>query len=423
MALPSGKPSPYSRRTDRRTRSIMVPLFEERAAMSGFFADEDLTPNRIEMARQAASAGAGYVDLTSSNPTHQGLRFPADILQTAAQRYLAGRRYDPDPRGALAAREAIARYYAERTPALALEPEAIFVTASTSEAYSLLFALLTEPGDNVLAPVVSYPLFEYLAAIHHVELRPYALDERRGWRLDPVSLRVQADERTRAVLLISPHNPTGMVVQAALPALAGLGLPLICDEVFAAFPYRAAAVPPMGTLHPDLPVFHLNGISKLFALPDLKLGWIALSGPAAERYGARLELLNDTFLGANSLTQSMLPELFAHGMPFVAEMAARVRDNLDMALDRLARVPGLRAQAPDGGYYLFPEVLGWSDEEALVLHLLERGVLVHPGYFYGYENGVHIMISCLTEPAQLAAGLDRLIAGLSSGDARAKHDQ
>ena len=156
--------------------------------MSGFFADGDLTPNRIEVARQRVAAGTGYIDLTSSNPTHQGLIFPADLLRAAANRYLSTRRYDPDPRGAPAARAAIAGYYAARTPPLALAPENIFITASTSEAYGLLFALLTEPGDNLLAPVVSYPLFEYLAAIYHVELRPYALDEARGWRIDPASL-------------------------------------------------------------------------------------------------------------------------------------------------------------------------------------------------------------------------------------------
>src|SRR5262249_15064119 len=160
---------------------------------------------------------------------------------------------------------------------------------------------------------VSYPLFEYLAAVHYVELRSYALDESRGWRIDPTSLRAQADERTRAVLLISPHNPTGMIVQAAQPALAALGLPVICDEVFAECTSRAPATPPLGALHPELRVFHLNGISKMFALPDLKLGWIALSGPAAARYGARLELLNDTFLSANALTQAMLPTLFEAG--------------------------------------------------------------------------------------------------------------
>jgi len=383
--------------------------------MSGFFADGDLSPNRIELARQRALAGAGYIDLTSSNPTTQGLIFPPDVLRAAADRYWYARRYEPDAHGATPAREAILRYYAGRTPPLPLSPNDIFITASTSEAYSLLFALLTEPGDNVLAPVVSYPLFEYLAAIHHVELRPYAMDERRGWRIDPASLYAQADEQTRAVLLISPHNPTGMVVQAVLPALVSLGLPLICDEVFAEFPYGVPSTPPLGALHRELPVFHLNGISKLFALPDLKLGWIALSGSASELYGARLELLNDTFLGANSLTQSMVPTLFTEGAVFVAEMRARVRSNLDLALDQLARSGHLRAQPPDGGYYLFPEVWGWDDEEELVVQLLDQGVLVHPGFFYGYERGVHLMISCLTEPARLREGLERLIGGLAVG--------
>ena len=382
--------------------------------MSGFFVDGDLTPNRIELARQRIAAGAGYIDLTSSNPTHQGLIFPPEVLRSAADRYLSARRYNPDPRGARVAREAIAHYYAGRTPPLALAPDDVFITASTSEAYGLLFALLCEPGDNVLAPAVSYPLFDYLAAIYHVELRPYALDELRGWRIDPASLHAQLDERTRAVLVISPHNPTGMIVQQAMPALLGLGLPVICDEVFAEFTYRAPSAPPLGALHPDLPVFHLNGISKLFALPDLKLGWIALNRPAQAAYGARLELLNDTFLSANSLTQSMLPALFEQGMEFVSSMRARVRSNLDRALELLARSQRLRAHPPDGGYYLFPEVSGWNDEEDLILHLLDRGVLVHPGYFYGYEHGTHLMISCLTEPLQLTAGIERLIAGVAA---------
>ncbi len=385
--------------------------------MTGFFADGDLSPNRIELARQRAAAGAGYIDLTSSNPTHQGLLFPSDVLERAASRYLAARRYDPDPRGAAAARAAITRYYAGRAPALALAADDIFVTASTSEAYGLLFALLTEPGDNVLAPVVTYPLFEYLAAIYHVELRPYALDESRSWRIDPASLHAQADARTRAVLVISPHNPTGMVIQQALPALASLGLPVICDEVFAGFPYRAAAVPPLGALHPELPIFHLNGISKLFALPDLKLGWVALSGPARAEYADRLELLNDTFLGANSLTQAMLPDLFEHGDAFAAQMRARVHGNLDLGLRLLNGSASFRAQPPDGGYYLFPEVLGWGDEEELVLHLLEHGVLAHPGYFYGYEVGTHLMISALTEPGAFAEGLARLVAAAERGPA------
>lgn len=379
--------------------------------MTGFFADGDLTPNRIEQARQALSGQ--YIDLTSSNPTRQGLLFPPDVLQAASASYWSQRRFDPLPHGQLAARMAVTAYYAQRSPALALSADDVFLTASTSEAYSLLFALLTAPGDNVLAPVVTYPLFEFLAEIHHIELRPYALDEARGWRIDPASLHAQVDERTRAVLIVSPHNPTGAIVATALPALTTLGLPLICDEVFAEFCYRLPATPPIGALHPELPVFHLNGISKLFALPDLKLGWIALNR-SARPFAGRLELLNDTFLGGNALTQHMLPELFSNGMGFVSHMRERVGENISLALTRLSGCPALRVQPPDGGYYLFPEVLGWDDEEELVLHCLRHGVLVHPGYFYGYERGAHIMLSCLTEPEQLVEGLDRLVAALNT---------
>jgi alanine-synthesizing transaminase len=379
--------------------------------MTGFFAGGDLSPNRIELARRAAAGQ--YIDLTSSNPTHHGLHFPQAVLEHASASYWSQRRYDPDPRGQLAAREAICRDYHGRTPRLPLDPDDVFITASTSEAYSLLFALLTAPGDNVLAPVVTYPLFDFLAEIHHIELRPYALDEARDWRIDPASLHAQVDHRTRAVLIVSPHNPTGAIVAEPLPALTTLGLPLICDEVFAPFTYRAAATPPIGALHPELPVFHLNGISKFFALPDLKLGWIALNA-AARRYAERLELLNDTFLGSNALTQHMLPAIFEHGAEFVATMRARVQHNLDLALERLGTCRALRVQPPDGGYYLFPQVYGWHDEDELVLQCLRHGVLVHPGYFFGYERGAHLMLSCLTRPDELREGVDRLVAALDA---------
>jgi alanine-synthesizing transaminase len=379
--------------------------------MAGFFAEGDLSPNRIEQARRATEGS--YIDLTSSNPTHQGLLFPPTILTEAAATYWPQRRYDPHPHGQGPAREAIRAYYAARAVPLTLHVDDILLTASTSETYSLLFALLTEPGDNILAPGVSYPLFEFLAEIHHIELRPYALDEARGWRIDPASLQAQVDARTRAVLIVSPHNPTGAVVTEPLSALTTIGLPLICDEVFAEFPYRVSYAPPIGALHPELPVFHLNGISKLFALPDLKLGWIALNA-AARPFAARLELLNDTFLGCNALSQHMLPALFNQGMEFLRRMRARIRSNLDLAMMRLSACPNVQVQPPDGGYYLFPEVLGWDDEEELVLHCLRHGVLVHPGYFYSYERGAHIMLSCLTETRQLEQGLMRLIAALGS---------
>lgn len=380
--------------------------------MAGVFSHLDLTPNRLEQARQARVARGDLIDLTSSNPTAQGLLFPPEVLAAASESYWPTRRYRPDPRGDVAARAAIVAYYAHRSPPLTITPDDIFLTASTSEAYSLLFALLADPGDNLLVPNVTYPLFEYLAALRNLELRSYQLDEERDWRMNARSLRRAADERTRAILIVSPHNPTGAIVDRPLATLDLLGIPVICDEVFAPFTYAAPATPPLAALHPDLPVFTLNGISKLFALPDLKLGWIALNRPA-RAFAARLELLNDTLLGANALSQFLLPTLFAEGASFVAAMAARVRSNLTFALQRFADHPHIHARPPAGGYYLFPAISGWDDEEALALYLLEQGVFVHPGYFYGDVPGCHIMLSALTEPATFAAGIDRLSAALA----------
>lgn len=379
--------------------------------MPGVYADLDLSPTDLELARRQRATTGDLIDLSSSNPTAQGLIFPPELLRAATDDFWSLRRYTPDPRGSQTARAAIRSYYRDRQPPLSVELDDLFITASSSEAYALLFALLADPGDNLLAPNVTYPLFEYLAALRGIELRTYPLAEEQGWCIDEAGLLAAANERTRGVLLVSPHNPTGAVITAPVAALSRLGLPVICDEVFAPFSYALPTVPPLAAYHPELPLFTLNGISKLFALPDLKLGWILLNS-AARTFAPRLELLNDTFLGANSLTQHLLPTLFTQGMPFVTAMVARVRANLDLALERLVDHPRLRARAPDGGYYLFPAVRGWDDEEALVHFLLERGVVVHPGYFYGDPPGTHIMISALTAPEPFAAGLERLAAAL-----------
>ena len=348
------------------------------------FSTLDLSPNRIERAKRRLAGR--YIDLTSSNPTHQGLIFPAGILRQAADGYWDARRYDPDPRGLRSAREAIAGYYASR--GAQISPDHIFITASTSEAYSLLFSLLAAPGDNMLGPSVTYPLFEHLAEIHGVELRPYALDEQHNWRIRPGSIAQNSDAETRAVLVVSPHNPTGAVVtQFNAPS----NTPLVIDEVFAEFACAATRPPALFAL--SRPVFALNGISKMFALPDLKLGWMALNDAAMAEFGERLELLNDTFLGANSLSQHMLPALFGQGMGFVDEMTARTNASLLMAAQMLAAHPRVQVRLPDGGYYLFPRILGWDDDEELTLHLLERGVLVNPGYFFNHAGTTRVMIS------------------------------
>jgi aspartate/methionine/tyrosine aminotransferase len=376
----------------------------------GFLAGSDLSPNSLERARLRLEGH--YIDLTSSNPTRHGHLFPAEILAAASAGYWPSRRYTPDSRGHLPAREAIAAYYASRSPASGISATSTFLTASTSEAYSLLFTLLAAPGDNLLAPSVSYPLFDLLAEARGIALKPYDLEEANGWAIDEDSLLAQTDARTRGVLIVAPHNPTGMIVERALPALTRLGLPVICDEVFAEFAYAKGRTPVFSALHPELPVFVLNGISKMFALPDLKLGWMGLNPVAEAAFGPRLEILNDTFLGASGLIQSMVPALFAEGLAFTRRMTQAVRANLDFALEALSASPRLRVRAPAGGYYLFPRVLGCDDEEALVLDLLEAGVLVHPGYFYGADAGCHLMISCLTVRSVLAEGLQRLVMAL-----------
>ena len=381
--------------------------------MAGFFSDFDFTENRIEREFRKAEKEKGFINLAGSNPTIEGLIFPPGILKKAAEPYWSERRYDPDPKGLASARHVISDYYMSRIPAIELAADNIFITASTSESYGLLFALLADPGDNLLAPKVSYPLFEHLAAIHHVELRTYDMDENNGWQIKADSLLSGSDDRTRGVIVVSPHNPTGMVIKKAIPALRDLGLPVICDEVFAEFPCGVTNIPPFGVLHPELPVFHLNGISKMFGLPDLKLGWIALSGTGITDYEKRLQLLNDTYLGANYLVQSMLPVIFAEGMDFVEQMRTRFRSGIDLALELLSKNNDINACRPDGGYYLFPEIKTRKDEEELVLHLLKNhGILVHPGYFYDCERGTHIMISCLTEKGKLTEGLKRIVAAI-----------
>jgi aspartate/methionine/tyrosine aminotransferase len=381
----------------------------------GFFSDESMEINRLERTRREVAAAGGYSDLTISNPTQQGFLFPPAILRTAAERYWQHRRYTPDAHGLVEAREAIIAYYQSRAGQFCPGREDIFITASTSEAYALLFSLLTEPGDNVLAPDITYPLFEYLAAIHHVELRPYHLCDKPDWAIDGASLTAARDDRTRAVLVISPHNPTGMVVDRPMPAFTKIGCPVVCDEVFAEFTVAAREIVPFAALHPEVPVFHLQGISKMLALPDLKLGWIAMNGPASAEHGKRLALLNDTFLGCSTLIQTMLPVLLQEGRTFAQNMYRQVRENAELACQELGACEGVRVLLPQGGYYLFPQV-ATEDEEELTINLLREGVLVYPGYFYAHTerplDKAHIMLSCLAQAAPWREGISRLVAGL-----------
>jgi len=377
--------------------------------MPGFFADKPLAVNAIEAARRARLAkGLPLIDLTAGNLTHCGFHFPPEPLAQASAAYFAERSYEPDPRGMAAARRAISSYYARRTPPLEIPPEAVFITASTSEAYRLLFSLLCDPGDNLLAPDVTYPLFDLFAEDRAVELRSYALLERLGWEMDEGAAAAR-DGRTRAMLIVSPPNPTGRIQRSVLGPVAASGLPLIVDEVFAEFVHDGGACPPLGALYPHQPVFHLNGISKMFGLPDIKIGWIALNAAACEAFADRLELLNDAYLSASCLSQSLVPAIFRCGAGFSRTLIEAVRANVVLAAERLAASGRFALERPQGGSFVFARYAGEIDEDELVLRLIDAGVLVHPGYFYGCTHGPHIMVSCAMERAALEAGLELLV--------------
>lgn len=373
-----------------------------------FLDNHSLGPNDLETARlKRAAQGLPIIDLTSANPTAHGYLFPRELLEKASASYWHNRLYRPDPNGAEPARSAIVTYYRQRR-LYEVDASALFLTASTSESYGLLFSLLAEAGDNVLGPDLCYPLFELLAASHGVEIKPYRMSEARGeWRIDYEDLERQIDERTRAILFISPHNPAGNVIAEACPALSRAGLPLIFDEVFAEFTDESPT-PAGGSLYPDLPVFHLNGISKMLALPDLKLGWIAANGKAFDCFGERLAILNDCYLGASSLIQHMLPVLLSEGLQFSRVMTGSIRSTVRWLASELNSIDGLECPLPPGGAFVFPRVDTGEDEESLALRLLDKGVLVHPGFFYGASEGVHFVISCVPGQDEIRPALERI---------------
>ncbi len=283
------------------------------------------------------------IDLIDTNFHRNGFRFPEEILSRLFSEYLGRREYAPDPKGDPRAREAVCSYY-ERGGAR-IDPGKVFITASTSESYSLLFTSLAGAGDNVLLPRPTYPLFEYLAEYARLEARFYEMPPASGYAVDLDSVAARIDERTRFIVVISPNNPTGQVIsseslQAILDLCAGTETALIFDEVFSEFRYpeapsaMPAALPRPADLDAEVPVFTLNGISKMFACPDLKLAWIALSGPPDRLIepAEALEVANDTFLNCSSLSQSILPGLFGEGGDFTRAMVDEVARNRDLLL-------------------------------------------------------------------------------------------
>ncbi len=374
----------------------------------------DAAPNRIALAlEERRRSGRPVLDLTETNPTRIGLPMPGkEILAALADS--RGLRYEPAPFGLRAAREAVSRYHGGAVP-----PEHVVLTASTSEAYSLLFKLLADPGDQVLVPVPSYPLFTYLANLENVETVPYPCAwEGDGWFIDFSRLEDAIGERARALVLVSPNNPTGSIIRRGeadrlLMLCRDRGLALIADEVFADYRFdeEASRMPSLAGREETL-TFVLGGLSKACLLPQMKAAWIAVSGCAARRDEAleRLEIVADTYLSVNTPIQLALPQLLAlrpiiHP-PATARLAAN-RATLARSLDGSAATPLL----PEGGWSAVVRVPGHPGEEERVLRLLERhGLSVHPGFFFDFPSEAFLVVSLLVPEDAFARGAAILAA-------------
>lgn len=374
----------------------------------------DLRPNAFTLAKSAR--GVVPYDLTAGNPTACGIPYPPDLLAPlAGPRGLA---YNPDPKGIRRAREAIAVEYAAR--GAAIDPERIVLTASSSEAYGLLFKLLCDPGDAVLVPTPSYPLFDHLAALEGVRSVPYALDPAHGWQPRPP---IEADlQGVRAAIVVHPNNPTGSWVEpAAAETLAvggdGAAIPLIVDEVFLDFALEPHPASGSFASRTRGLTFALGGLSKSRGLPQLKLSWIAVGGPDARVAEAldALEFIADNYLSVATPVQEALPDLLRSARPVRDAILARCSRNLAAARALARRVPAVEVLAPQAGWSAvvrFPRVIA---EEALVLDLLERrGVAVHPGYFFDFAGEGYLVASLLPESAIFEAGFGEVLDAIAA---------
>jgi aspartate/methionine/tyrosine aminotransferase len=375
----------------------------------------DLTTNRLTAALAAArAAGRKIIDLTESNPTTAGFDYPGDLLAPlSAPRGLV---YAPEALGVPAAREAVAGDFARR--GLAVPADRIVLTASTSEAYSFLFKLLCEPGDEVLVPVPSYPLFDHLTRLDALRAVPYPLEHHGTWSIDFPRFEAALSSRTRAVLLVNPNNPTGSFVRhPEADRLAAVcrdrGIAIISDEVFADYELTSAAARSSGVLleRGDVLGFTLGGLSKSIGLPQAKLAWIAVSGREADVQTAlsALELVCDTYLSVATPVQLAVAELLARGAAVRDQILHRIQSNYAALLDRAATTPSCRVFGAEGGWSAVIQVPSIAPEEELVIALVERDdVLVHPGFFFDFPRESFVVISLLPPPDAFAAGTTRL---------------
>ena len=362
--------------------------------------------------RKIESQGHTITDLVAGNVTRHGIVFPSALLEemlaAAARRTVI---YLPDPLGQPEAREAVSRYY--RQSGVDIPASRMVLTPGTSVSYWYSFKLLADHGDEILCPRPSYPLFDYIAALSGVRMVSYPMKEDRGWQIDLDRLESTISTRTRAVILISPHNPTGHVAGVAqLEGLAEIArrhrLAIISDEVFGEFLLKGGRLPRPAEVEAPL-VLTLNGFSKMFALPGLKLGWMALSGDPTEvaKAMSALELISDTFLPVSELVQDCVPKIFEAGRQFLSSYTAEIRNRWAIAGRLLSEIPACRFVEPTGGFYVTLDIGGIDEEQAAEELLREERVLVHPGHFYDVDPQ-HLVFSFVQEPDVIGSALTAL---------------
>jgi len=379
----------------------------------------DRSPNPMALALdRASSSPRRRFDLTEANPTRVGLATTSSAL-LAALASPAALDYEPSPLGLRSAREAVSRELAIH--GVSVTPETLMLTASTSEAYSFIFKLLCDPGDEVLVPRPSYPLFEHLARLESVRATAYRYAYDGAWHVDAGSVLAGVTPRTRAIVSVSPNNPTGSFLkQRELAELASLGVPIISDEVFAPYalrpdPSRAGSA--MNAAGTAPLIFVLGGLSKLAGLPQLKLAWTSVGGSAVQvaEAMARLEIIADAFLSVGTPVQLALPTLLEAGRTRQRAIADRTQRNLAWLVDTVRDQP-LSVLDLEGGWYATLRLPSTRSEEEWALDLLEHeGVYTHPGHFFDFESEPYLVVSLLTPEAEFREGVTRIVDRVRRG--------
>jgi aspartate/methionine/tyrosine aminotransferase len=362
--------------------------------------------------RLRAEAGLPIADLTASNPTRCGFAYAPGLLTALADARATD--YDPQPKGSLRAREAVCGYYAGH--GVAIDPEQVVLTTSTSEAYSYLFRLLCDPGGEIVVPQPGYPLFDFLARLDDVKLKAAPLVYDHGWQIEPEGFRRAVTPQTRVIVLVHPNNPTGHFTKPwEVEELARIcrerDLALIVDEVFLDFGMGERGMSFTSGFDGALdgvPVFVVSGLSKIAGLPQMKAAWIVAVGAAQEALG-RLEVIADTFLSMNAPVQCALPEWLAGRRGIQEQIRERVARNLAELDRRLGGLAAVRRLEVEGGWYAVLRIPALQPDERTVLDLLERGVWVHPGYFFGMEESGWLVVSLLAQTKEFSEGVGILI--------------